>query len=152
MIALIYDKTLTMQAGIADESRSLTLMGTDIDRLVVSLDSLCEAVPRLIELSIGVWLLAEKVGWPCVAPIVLVISKYLSCQTLGAFNLTCPSLHHGFQSADPTCWRKTASMGCSNSAQGVYDFFNAGVYEERQDDGLIQHPDRYTTESEISRA
>ena len=75
MIALIYDKTLTMQAGIADESRSLTLMGTDIDRLVVSLDSLCEAVPRVIELSIGIWLLAIKLGWVCIAPIVIVISR-----------------------------------------------------------------------------
>ncbi|KAF8857368.1 putative multidrug resistance protein [Acephala macrosclerotiorum] len=78
MIALIYDKTLTMQAGIADESRSLTLMGTDIDRLVVSLNSLCEAVPRLIELSIGIWLLAEKLGWPCVAPIVVVIISIIA--------------------------------------------------------------------------
>ncbi|CZR60647.1 related to multidrug resistance protein [Phialocephala subalpina] len=78
MIALIYDKTLTMQAGIADESRSLTLMGTDIDRLVVSLDSLCEAVPRVIELSIGIWLLAIKLGWACVAPIVIVIISIMA--------------------------------------------------------------------------
>lgn len=74
MIALIYDKTLKMQAGVADEARSITLMGTDIDRLVVSLNSLCEALPRLIELCIGVWLLAEKLGWVCVAPIIIVLS------------------------------------------------------------------------------
>ncbi|KUJ15922.1 P-loop containing nucleoside triphosphate hydrolase protein [Mollisia scopiformis] len=73
MIALIYDKTLKMQADLADESRSITLMGTDIDRLVVSLDSLCEAVPRLIELCIGIWLLATRLGWVCVAPIIVTI-------------------------------------------------------------------------------
>ena len=74
MIALIYDKTLSMQAGVADEARSITLMGTDIDRLVVSLNALCEALPRLIELCIGIWLLSERLGWICVAPIIIVIS------------------------------------------------------------------------------
>lgn len=65
-----------MQAGIADEARSVTLMGTDIDRLVTSLEALCEAVPRLIELFIGIWLLADRLGWVCVAPIIVIMRQY----------------------------------------------------------------------------
>lgn len=78
-VSLIYSKSLEIQAGGIDESAALTLMSTDVDRLVSSLVNVCEAWARAIELAIGIWLLERQMGWVCVAPIVLVVSKYSVC-------------------------------------------------------------------------
>ena len=73
MVSLIYSKTLELPAGVYDESAAPTLMSTDIDRLATSLDSLNEIWARIIEMSIGIWLLERQLGWVCVAPIVIVL-------------------------------------------------------------------------------
>jgi ATP-binding cassette subfamily C (CFTR/MRP) protein 1 len=73
MVSLIYSKTLELPAGVYDESAALTLMSTDIDRLATSLDSLNEIWARMIEMSIGIWLLERQLGWVCVASIVIVL-------------------------------------------------------------------------------
>lgn len=79
MVSLIYIKTLEQPAGLYDESAALTLMSTDVDRLTSSLDSLNEVWARIIEMSIGIWLLERQLGWVCVAPIVIVaLSVYAS--------------------------------------------------------------------------
>jgi ATP-binding cassette subfamily C (CFTR/MRP) protein 1 len=79
MVSIIYAKTLELPAGLYDESAALTLMSIDVDRLTVSLDSLNEVWARVIEMSIGIWLLERRLGWVCVVPIVIVaISVYAS--------------------------------------------------------------------------
>lgn len=75
IVSLIYDRTLEVQAGIYDENKALTLMSTDVDRMVMSLQSLCEIWARVIEMVIGIWLLGRQLGWICVAPIVTVLGK-----------------------------------------------------------------------------
>lgn len=75
VVSLIYAKTLEMRSGGVDESAALTLMSTDIDRLAVSLQNLCEIWARIIEMAIGIWLLERELGWVCVPPIVLAISQ-----------------------------------------------------------------------------
>ncbi len=72
MVSLIYAKSLRLPAGLYDDSAALTLMSTDIDRLATSLDSLNEIWARVVEMSIGIWLLERQLGWVCVAPIFLV--------------------------------------------------------------------------------
>jgi ATP-binding cassette subfamily C (CFTR/MRP) protein 1 len=76
VVALIYERTLEVQAGVYDESKALTLMSTDIDRLIMSLTAVCEIWARIIEMAIGIWLLERQLGWVCVAPIVTVISEF----------------------------------------------------------------------------
>ena len=75
MVSIIYVKTLELPAGLYDESAALTLMSTDIDRIASSLDSLNEVWARIIEMSIGIWLLERELGWICVAPIVIVAAS-----------------------------------------------------------------------------
>jgi ATP-binding cassette, subfamily C (CFTR/MRP), member 1 len=75
MVSIIYAKTLEMRTGGLEESAALTLMSTDIDRLIVSIESLCEIWAYIIEMGIGIWLLERQIGWVCVAPIILVIGR-----------------------------------------------------------------------------
>ena len=84
--SLIYAKTLKLRAGVYDEAAALTLMSTDIDRIVVSLEGLNEIWARIIEIAIGVWLLERQLGWVCVFPILIVLSNNASA-LLGC--LTC---------------------------------------------------------------
>ena len=72
MVSQIYSKTLTLPAGVDDESQALTLMSTDVDRIAFSLQQVAEVWARIIELAIGVWLLERQVGWICVGPVIVV--------------------------------------------------------------------------------
>ena len=73
--SLVYAKTLTLRAGIYDESAALTLMSTDIDRIVDSLQTANEIWATIIEIAIGIWLLERQLGWVCVAPLVVVTGQ-----------------------------------------------------------------------------
>ncbi|KAE9378324.1 putative multidrug resistance protein [Stipitochalara longipes BDJ] len=84
IVSLIYAKTLKMRAGGLDESAALTLMSTDIDRLTVSLNNLCEIWAYVIEMAIGIWLLERQIGWICVAPVVLVIVSIYAASKIAA--------------------------------------------------------------------
>src|ERR1700709_2228903 len=54
-------------------------MSTHVDRLAVIVVALNEVWARVIEMSIGIWLLERRLGWVCVVPIVIVaISVYVS--------------------------------------------------------------------------
>jgi ATP-binding cassette, subfamily C (CFTR/MRP), member 1 len=54
---------------------AITHMSTDIDRITASMQSMHETWARLIEVSIGVWLLSIQLGAVSVIPIIVVISK-----------------------------------------------------------------------------
>ncbi|KAJ9195019.1 hypothetical protein DTO164E3_7003 [Paecilomyces variotii] len=73
VVSLIYSHTLSLQAGVYDESASVTLMSTDVDIIAQSLQQVNEAWARLIEIGIGIWLLERQLGAVCVAPIVVVL-------------------------------------------------------------------------------
>lgn len=72
MVSQIYAKTLTLHAGVYDESAAVTLMSTDVDRMAVSLQQITEVWALLVQLAIAIWLLEDRVGWICVGPIIVV--------------------------------------------------------------------------------
>lgn len=59
---LLYDKTLMLKHGTYDESSAVTLMSTDIDRIVFCLEELNECWSRMIEIGIGLPLLTRQLG------------------------------------------------------------------------------------------
>jgi hypothetical protein len=87
MVSLIYDKTIELQAGVYDESSALSLMSTDLDRLTLSIVAVGEIWARLIEMAIGLWLLARQLGWVCVAPIVIVLGQFTASCSPGLYFL-----------------------------------------------------------------
>lgn len=74
-MTLIYSRSLRIQAGLNDESAALTLMSIDVANLTASLQALCDIWATVIEISIGIWLLASQLGWVCVAPLVIVAGE-----------------------------------------------------------------------------
>jgi ATP-binding cassette subfamily C (CFTR/MRP) protein 1 len=74
-ISLIYRHMLTLPAGAHDDSAALTLMNADVDRIILCLVNLNECWARLIEVAVGILLLALQLGWVCIITVVLVLSK-----------------------------------------------------------------------------
>ena len=75
VVGLIYNRTLILHDGVYDESAAITLMSTDIDRIAISLQLLHETWPQLLEVAIGIALLARQLGWVCVFPLIVVGRK-----------------------------------------------------------------------------
>ncbi|KGO40807.1 ABC transporter, transmembrane domain, type 1 [Penicillium expansum] len=72
--AMIYDHSLHIRDGtLEDRSATITLMNTDVDRIIDCLTTLNESWARTIEVGIGIALLALRLGWVCVMPLVVVL-------------------------------------------------------------------------------
>lgn len=72
MVVLIYSHTLNIQDGLYDESAAVTLMSTDVDNIANTLVTLNECWAEVIEVSVGIYLLARQVGWVSIMPIIIV--------------------------------------------------------------------------------
>lgn len=77
LTSLIYSRTMELQSGVYNESATLTLMSADVDSIIMLLTQLLEIPACTIQVGIGIWLLKVQIGWPCVAPIVVVIGNTL---------------------------------------------------------------------------
>lgn len=51
----------------------VTLMGTDVERIVQSSRFIHEIWASLIEIGVGVWLLVRQVSWASVVPLVVCL-------------------------------------------------------------------------------
>ena len=74
-VSLIYSRALGVPDSLYDESAAVTLMSTDVDRIAICLANLNECWARALEVVFGLILLAFQLGWVCVMPIVVVVSK-----------------------------------------------------------------------------
>ncbi|KAJ5434324.1 ABC transporter transmembrane domain type 1 [Penicillium cf. griseofulvum] len=72
--SMIYDHALHIPDGtLGDRSATVTLMTTDVDRIIASLITLNEFWARTIEVGIGIALLALRLGWVCLMPLIIVL-------------------------------------------------------------------------------
>ncbi|KAI0129811.1 putative ABC transporter [Xylariales sp. AK1849] len=72
LIALIYDKTLKSPGLSYDDGEATTLMSTDAESLDQSGEMLHETWAQVVEVIIGIMLLASQVGWIWPLPLFLI--------------------------------------------------------------------------------
>ncbi|EFX06313.1 ABC multidrug transporter [Grosmannia clavigera kw1407] len=72
LIALVYQQMLQTRAANVGSITGLTLMGTDVERIVAGVPSLHEAWASLLEIGLACWLLERQLSLACIAPILLV--------------------------------------------------------------------------------
>lgn len=75
LIGIIYNDCLTVKHGTFDESAALTLMSSDADDAASCASLFHETWSQVLELSIGMYLLAEELGWVCVIPPLVILGK-----------------------------------------------------------------------------
>ncbi|KAE8368538.1 P-loop containing nucleoside triphosphate hydrolase protein [Aspergillus caelatus] len=72
--SMIYDHALHIPDGtLGDRSTTITLITTDVDRVITCLITLNEFWARTIEVGFGIALLALQLGWVCLIPLVVVL-------------------------------------------------------------------------------
>ena len=79
IIGLIYDRCFTIKEGTFDDAASVTLMSTDAEQIMFTADLIHELWSQTIELCIGLYLLAMKLGWVCVVPVMVVLGMFSFC-------------------------------------------------------------------------
>ncbi|KAJ5279506.1 ABC transporter [Penicillium angulare] len=73
LIALIYQRTLQTRSADLGEITAVSLMGTDVERIVASLEMFHDTWGSLLEIGIASWLLGRQVSLACVAPLALIL-------------------------------------------------------------------------------
>jgi ATP-binding cassette subfamily C (CFTR/MRP) protein 1 len=76
LIALIYQETMKARTVDLGDITAVALMGTDVERIGQSLIPIHDAWASVIEIAVAIWLLEREVFVACVAPVVIIVSKY----------------------------------------------------------------------------
>ncbi|THY04281.1 hypothetical protein D6D03_03793 [Aureobasidium pullulans] len=72
LIGLIYEKTLNTPYTTYKDFSAVTLMSIDADSLGNVSDMFHEAWSQVLEVGVGVTLLAQQIGWFCLVPLLLI--------------------------------------------------------------------------------
>ncbi|KAH8666519.1 putative ABC multidrug transporter [Xylariales sp. PMI_506] len=82
LVSAIYTRATEVQAADNEESASITLMSTDIERIRLGFRPIHQIWANVIEVALASWLLYQELGAAFVAPIVVVICCFLSVSYL----------------------------------------------------------------------
>lgn len=84
IIALVFDKTLRINASAAENAEAITLMSADIDRIGSSMTLVHEIYASFIDGALAIYLLYKLLGLAVVPPLVWIIRMTVF------FNVTLP--------------------------------------------------------------
>ena len=74
LISIIYQKMMNLKSANANESAAMTLMGTEVERIVETWYLLVVSIwASILQLGIAVFLLERQLGAVCIAPIVIAL-------------------------------------------------------------------------------
>jgi ATP-binding cassette subfamily C (CFTR/MRP) protein 1 len=76
LISLISDATLLLDADVAKEAAAVTLMSTDVDRIVAGLENSDFIWAAPIEIAVALYLLNREIGLPCLVPLAISLGKH----------------------------------------------------------------------------
>ncbi|KAJ6086438.1 hypothetical protein N7467_005352 [Penicillium canescens] len=71
LIPLIYRQTTKLRSGDFKDKPAITLMGTDVERIVSTLHALHEVWAAPLEVGVGIFLLERQLGVACLIPAVI---------------------------------------------------------------------------------
>lgn len=76
-MSIVFQHMMDQPLGSTDESRAMSLMGSDIEMLAEYFYSVaCETWANVLQLALATWLLETEVGAVCIAPILVVIGSF----------------------------------------------------------------------------
>ena len=76
LVGIIYNRRFTVKDGVLDESAAVTLMSNDTENVAHCGDLFHELWSQILELSIGMYLLARELSWVCIFPLLVVLCKH----------------------------------------------------------------------------
>jgi hypothetical protein len=75
LVGAIYHKTAEISITALDNSASVTLMSTDVQRIVDGIQKIHEVWASFLEIGIGTWLLQRQLGLACIIPVIIAGCK-----------------------------------------------------------------------------
>ncbi|KAM7219313.1 P-loop containing nucleoside triphosphate hydrolase protein [Rhypophila decipiens] len=84
LISQIYQHTTALQGTAVKDSAAITLMGTDVERIVQSLRLMHEIWASIPEVGIAVWLLARHLGVASVVPVIISILSVVATMPIAS--------------------------------------------------------------------
>ncbi|EED14311.1 ATP-binding cassette transporter, putative [Talaromyces stipitatus ATCC 10500] len=78
LISMIYTQTLDMSATALKDSETITLISTDVERIVTNMRNLHELWASILEVGVAIWLLEREVWIACIIPLVISLGSVLA--------------------------------------------------------------------------
>ncbi|KAI2896747.1 hypothetical protein CBS76997_10948 [Aspergillus niger] len=78
LIAMVFNQTSRLKASDINDSAAITLMGTDVERIVQSQKTIHETWATILEVGIAIWLLERQLLIACVVPAIIAIGSVLA--------------------------------------------------------------------------
>lgn len=76
LVSAIYRKTTSISITALDNSNAVTLMSTDVERIVQGMTSMHEIWASILEIGIATYLLERQLGLACIAPIIMAVCAF----------------------------------------------------------------------------
>jgi ATP-binding cassette subfamily C (CFTR/MRP) protein 1 len=76
LISLIYRQTTKLRASEFKDKPAITLMSTDVERIVATLHALHEAWAAPLEVGVGLFLLQRQLGVACLIPAAISLGEW----------------------------------------------------------------------------
>jgi ATP-binding cassette, subfamily C (CFTR/MRP), member 1 len=86
VVGLINNKSLSQQSGGYDDGRAVTLMSIDADNVSDAASMFHETWAQMVEVVLGMAMLAREVGWVFPVPLVIIFCKLAVVVSLAAEN------------------------------------------------------------------
>ncbi|KAK3403550.1 P-loop containing nucleoside triphosphate hydrolase protein [Sordaria brevicollis] len=84
LIAMVYQHTTALRAADVKDSAAVTLMGTDVERIVTSIRNLHELWASIPGVGIAIWLLARQMSYAAIVPLVICLICVVGSSFIGA--------------------------------------------------------------------
>ncbi|ETS83861.1 hypothetical protein PFICI_05737 [Pestalotiopsis fici W106-1] len=73
LVGVIYNRCLTIETGVLDDSAAVTLMSSDTEDAANAGELFHQLWSEVLELCIGMYMLARELGWVCISPLLVVL-------------------------------------------------------------------------------
>lgn len=108
LAAAIYQKTLTTSKDLFEESKAVTLISADTERITNAMKNLHEFWAESIQVVVALWLLQRQLGVAFVVPLIVTTCKYKHMlDTQKPDNISVCRTHC---LAFPQCWKLSGQV------------------------------------------
>lgn len=75
LISMVYQQTVGMTTTGLKDSGAITLMGTDVERIVSNLRNIHEIWASVLEVGVAIWLLKREIWVSCIIPLIISLGN-----------------------------------------------------------------------------
>lgn len=75
LVTIVYQHSTVLKANDLKDTAAITLMGTDVERIVNEFRSIHEAWASMLEVGVAIWLLERQISVACIVPAIISLGN-----------------------------------------------------------------------------